>query len=330
MKAIVQPKYGPPDVLQFREVDTPVPGDHDVLVEIHAASVNAADWHLLTADIFLVRLVKGLLKPNTPILGSDIAGRVAAIGRHVREFQPGDEVFGNVFSSGNGGFAEYVVAPASALARKPIQLSYEQAAAIPLAANTALQGLRDSGNLQPGQKVLIQGAAGGVGTYAVQIAKALGAEVTAVCSTRNLEQARSIGADHLIDYTNADFTRSGRRYDLIFAVNGYHPLSAYARALTPNGTYVMAGGSPAQMFESLLLSGWMSATTGRKFRTASEKANAKDLALLKELAESGKLVPVIDRRYPLEETAEALRYLGQGHARGKVVITVDHSATARP
>ncbi len=330
MKAIVQPKYGSPDVLQLREVETPVPGDHEALVEVHAASVNAADWHLLTADIFLVRLARGLLKPNNPILGSDVAGRVVAVGRHVRAFQPGDDVFGNVFSSGNGAFAEYVVAPAAALAHKPIQLSFEQAAAIPLAANTALQGLRDAGNLQAGQKVLIQGAAGGVGTYAVQIAKAFGAEVTAVCSTRNLDQARTIGADHVIDYTQEDFTKGGQRYDLIFAVNGYHPLSAYARALAPKGSYVMAGGSPAQMFESLLLSGWMSATTGRKFRTASEKANPKDLALLKELAETGKLVPIIDRCYRLDETADALRYLGQGHARGKVVITVAHPADARP
>ena len=320
MRAITQSQYGPPEVLQLNNVEAPVPVDNQILVEVHAASVNAADWHLLTADIFLVRLFRGLLRPNTPILGSDIAGRVVAIGRSVRQFQVGDEVFGSV----SRGFAEYIAAPESALAHMPTHLTFEQAAAFPLAAITALQGLRDVGNIQPGQKVLIQGAAGGVGTYAVQIAKAFGAEVTAVCSTRNLDQARLIGADHVIDYTQDDFTRNERRYDLIFAANGYHPLSAYARALVPHGTYVMAGGQPAQMFESLLLGGWMSLISGRTFRTVSAKANPKDLATVKALAESGKLVPVIDRRYPLEETAEALRYLGQGHARGKIIIMVDH------
>ena len=324
MKAIVQTKYGPPDLLRLQEVEKPAPREDDVLVEVHAASVNAYDWHLLTADIFLVRLMGGgLLKPKNPRLGADIAGRVEAVGRNARQFQPGDEVFGDMAGHGNGGFAEYVSASERAFALKPANLTFDEAAAVPMAAVTALQGLRDEGHIHPGQKVLINGASGGVGTFAVQIAKSFGAEVTAVCSTRNLDQARSLGADHVIDYTKEDFTRSGQHYDLILAANGYHSLSAYKRALTPKGVYVMAGGSRAQIFEAMLLGSWMSKSGGKKIGGVSAKPNQEDLVFMKGLLETGKVVPAIDRRYPLSETAEALRYLGEGHARGKIVITVD-------
>jgi len=324
MKAIVCPKYGSPDVLQLKEIEKPTFNEDEVLVNVHAASVNAYDWHLLTADIFLVRLMGGgLLKPKNTKLGADIAGRVEAVGRNVKQFQQGDEVFGDIAAYGNGGFGEYVSVPESALALKPANLSFEAAAAVPMAAVTALQGLRDQGQIQPGQKVLINGASGGVGTFAVQIAKSFGAEVTAVCSTRNMDQAHSLGADHVIDYTQEDFTQNGQQYDLILAVNGYHPLSAYKRALTPKGIYVMAGGSPAQIFQAMLLGPMNSKTGGRKMGGVSAKPNQKDLVYIKELLEAGKVVPVIDKRYPLSETAEALRYLGEGHARGKVVITVE-------
>ena len=327
MKAIVYTEYGSPDVLHLEEVEKPTPKDDEVLVKVYAASVNAADWHLLTADIFLVRLMAGgVLKPKNAILGADVAGRVETVGRNVKQFRPGDEVFGDVFGHGSGSFAEYVSAPESALVLKPANLSFEQAAAVPLAAVTALQGLRDKGNIQPGHKVLINGAAGGVGTFAVQIAKAFGAEVTAVCSTRNVEQTCSLGADQVIDYTKEDFTRSGQQYNLILAVNGYHPLAAYKRALAPGGIYIMAGGSPAQMFQALLLGPWLSMTGGKKLGAVSAKANQKDLTTIKELLEAGKVVPVIDRCYPLSEAAEAFRYLGAGHARGKVVITVTHDS----
>ena len=327
MKAIVYTQYGPPDVLRLQEVEKPTPQNNQVLIKVHAASVNALDWHLLTADIFLVRLMSGgLLKPKNKILGADIAGRVEAIGRNVKQFKPGDEVFGDIFAGGTGGFAEYVSSPESALALKPANLSFEEAAAVPVAAITALQGLRDQGQIQPGQKVLINGASGGVGTFAVQIAKSFGAEVTAVCSARNLDQARSLGADHVIDYTQEDFTKSGQRYDLILAVNGYHPLSAYKRALTPKGIYVMAGGSPTQIFQAMLLGSWMSESGGKKMGGVSATANQKDLVMLKGLLEVGKVVPVIDKRYLLSEVPEALRYLGAGHARGKVVVIVEQNS----
>ena len=326
MKAIVCTKYGPPDVLQLQEVAKPTPKEDEVLVKVHAASVNAYDWHLLTADIFLVRLMGGgLRRPKKAIPGVDIAGRIEAAGSNVKQFQPGDEVFGDISACGNGGFAEYVSVPENALALKPAALSFEEAAAVPMAAVTALQGLRDEGRIQAGQKVLINGASGGVGTFAVQIARAFGAEVTAVCSTRNLDLARTLGADRVIDYTNEDFTRNGQTYDLILAANGYHPLSAYKRALTPQGIYVMAGGKPGQIFQAMLLGRWMSENGGKKLGGFTARANQKDLVMLKELVEAGKVVPVIDRRYSLSEAAEALRYLGAGHARGKVVINVDHS-----
>jgi NADPH:quinone reductase-like Zn-dependent oxidoreductase len=320
MKAVVYTKYGSPNVLQVKDVEKPAPKENEVLIKIHAASVNAYDWHFLTADIFLMRLMGGgLLKPKYTGLGADIAGRVETIGKNVKQFKPGDEVYGMV----KGGFAEYACALEDALALKPSNLSFEEAAAVPMAAVTALQGLRDKGHIQAGQKVLINGASGGVGTFAVQIAKSFGAEVTAVCSTKNVDQAHSLGADHVIDYTKEDFTQSGQKYDLILAANGYHPLSAYKRALTPRGIYVMAGGYKAQIFQGMLMGSWMSESGGRKMGGVSAKRSQKDLLILTKLLEAGKVVPVIDRRYPLSEAAEALRYLGAGHARGKVVITVE-------
>ena len=325
MKAIVYTKYGPPDVLDLEEVREPTPRDDEVLLKVHAASANARDWRLLRADPFLVRLMGGgLLKPKHNTLGSDIAGRVEALGGNVKQFQPGDEVFGDLSGGGfgGGGFAEYVCASEDALALKPASLTFEEAAAAPMAAVTALQGLRDKGRIQPGQKVLINGASGGVGTLAVQIAKSFGAEVTGVCSTRKSDMVRSIGADHVIDYTQEDFTRNGQRYDLILAVNGYRPISDYKRALNAKGIYVMVGGSTAQIFQALLLGPWMSMTGSKKMGALSAKPDQEDLVFVKELVEAGKVIPVIDRRYPLSGVAEALRYLEEGHARGKVVITV--------
>jgi NADPH:quinone reductase-like Zn-dependent oxidoreductase len=270
----------------------------------------------------------GLLKPKNQILGADLAGQVEAVGRNVKQFQPGDEVFGDLSGCGSGGFAEYVSVPENVLALKPANLTFEETAAVPMAAVTALQGLRDKGQIQPGQKVLIHGASGGVGTFAVQIAKSFGAEVTAVCSTRNVDLARSMGADQVIDYTKEDFTQNEQRYDLILAANGYHSLSDYKRALSPKGIYVMTGGSMAQIFQAMLLGPWISMTGSKKMGALSAEPNQKDLVFMKELLEAGKVVPVIDRRYPLSKVAEALRYLGEGHAQGKVVITVEHTILA--
>ena len=320
MKAIVYTKYGPPDVLELKEVEKPTPKDDEVLIKVHAASVNALDWHLLTADILLVRLMGGgLLKPKTTHPGVDVAGRIEAVGSNVKQFQPGDEVFGGCVS---GSFAEYACAREIRLAAKPASMAFEQAASIPIAALTALQGLRDQGQIQPGQKVLIVGASGGVGTFAVLIAKSFGAEVTAVCSRRNLDQARSMGADQVIDYTQEDFTKNVQKYDLILAANGYHPLSAYKRALSPKGIYVMAGGTIGRLIQAMLLGGWMSEKGGKKMGALSANINQKDLAVMKELFEAGKVVPVIDRRYPFSEVVEAFRYFGEGHARGKIVVTM--------
>jgi len=322
MKAITYTEYGAPDVLKLKEIEKPAPKNNEVLVKVLAASANAYDWHFLKADIFLIRLAAGLFKPKNNRLGADLAGRVEAVGSAVRQFKPGDEVFGDIAAWGNGAFAEYVAVPEKAFALKPANLTFEQAAAVPMAALTALQGLRDAGQIQPGQKVLINGATGGVGTFAVQLAKYFEAEVTAVCSAGKMELVRSLGADHAIDYTKEDFTKNRQKYDLILAVNGFHPISAYKRSLTPTGLYVMAGGSPAQIFQAVLLGSTMSERAGRKLRSMSAKSNQKDLAVLKELLEAGKIVPVIDRCYSLSETAEALRYLGEGHAWGKIVITI--------
>ena len=319
MKAIVYEKYGPPDVLQLKEVAKPVPKADEVLIKVHAASINALDWHLLSADIFLVRLNGGLQKPKNPILGVDVAGRVEAAGMHVTQLQPGDEVFGFGVST----FAEYACAGENKIVLKPANLSFEQAAAVPIAALTALQALRDSGAIQPGQKVLIQGASGGVGTFAVQLAKAFGAEVTGVCSTRNLDMVHSLGVDHVIDYKKEDFTRNGQRYDLILAVNGYHPIGDYRHSLSPKGIYVMAGGTPTQMFQAITLGPWFSRGGNQKMGMMGTKTNQKDLVFMKELLESGKVVPVIDECYPLEKTVEAFRYFQKVHARGKIVITME-------
>jgi len=321
MKAIVCTKYGTPDVLQLKEVEKRTPKDDEVLVKVHAASVNILDLGRMRGPLLVRLLGGGLLEPKNKILGADVAGRVEAVGSNVKQFHPGDEVFGDISA---GGFAEYVCAAEKFLVLKPANISFEAAAAVPVVAFTALQGLRDKGQIQPGQKVLINGASGGVGTFAVQIAKSFGAEVTAVCSSRNMEMARSIGADQVIDYTKEDFTQNGQQYDLILAANGYHPISAYKRALTPKGIYVAAGGSLAQVFESLLLGPLNSRTGGQKMGFMGiAKINQQDLVFIKGLLEASKVVPVIDRRYPLSETAEALRYLGEGHARGKVVITVE-------
>ena len=323
MKAITSHKYGLADVLQLQEIDKPAVGDDKVLVRVRAASANAADWHLMRGSPFLFRLMGvGLLRPKIKILGADVAGQVEAVGENVKQFQQGDEVFGCTCDSGWGCFAEYVSAREGALVLKPANITFEEAAAAPLAAITALQGLRDNGRIQPGQKVLINGASGGVGTFAVQIAKSFGTEVTAVCSTRNLDQARSLGADQVIDYTKEDFTKSAQRYDLILAVNGYHPILAYMRALNPGGTYVVAGGAMAQFIQSWLLGSWISMTGSKKVRGYVTKHSKEDLAFIKELLEAGKVKPAIDRRYPLSEVPEAIRYLEAGHARGKVVITV--------
>lgn len=324
MKAIVYKTYGPTEVLHLKDVEKPSPKDNEVLVRVHAASVNAADWRMLRADPFLVRLYAGLLKPTKfQTLGADIAGRVEAVGKNVYQFQSGDEVFGDVSASGFGGFAEYRCARESELVLKPANISFEEAAAVPLAALTALHGLRDKGQIQPGQSVLINGASGGVGTFAVQLAKYFGAEVTAVCSTGKVDLARSLGADHVIDYTREDFTRSGRQYDLILAVNGNRSIFDYKRALTPNGAYVMAGGNTGQLFQALLLGPWISLIGKQKMGALTSTPNQKDLLFMKELLESGKIKPVIDRRYPLSEVPKAIRYAEEGHAKGKVAIILE-------
>ncbi len=322
MKAMVYTQSGSQDVFQLQEIATPTPADDQVLIKVYAASVNPLDWKTMRVPS-IVRLISGgRLTTKNKVLGCDIAGRVEAVGKHVKQFQPGDEVFG-VKGFAGGGFAEYVCTIEDKLALKPANISFEDAAAVPVAAITALQGLRDKGRIQPGHKVLVDGASGGVGTFAIQIAKSFGAEVTAVCSTRNVETARSIGADHVIDYTREDFTQSGQRYDLIMGANAYHSIFDYKRALSQDGIYVMAGGGLAQILQFLLLAPFLSLIGSKKMRFFIAKINKKDLVLLKDLLEAGKVVPVIDRRYPLSDVAEALHYLEEGHAQGKVVITVE-------
>ena len=326
MKAIVCTKYGPPDVLQLKEVEKPTPKEGEVLVKVHAASVNYPDWALVRGKPFLIRLMtQGLLKPKNRILGADIAGQVEAVGRNAKQFQPGDEVFGDISGCGFGGFAEYVSVPENVLTLKPANTTFEEAAAVPMAAVVALQGLRDQGQIQAGQKVLIVGASGGNGTFAVQIAKSFGAEVIGVCSTRNTDLVRSIGADQVIDYTQEDFSQNEGRYDLILATAGYRSIFDYRRALSLRGIYVVTGGSMAQVFQPMLLGPWISVTGSKKMVNLSAKPNQEDLVFVKELLEAGKVVPVIDRRYPLNQVANALRYYGEGHSQGKVVITVEHT-----
>jgi NADPH:quinone reductase-like Zn-dependent oxidoreductase len=320
MKAIVYTKYGPPEVLQLKEVAKPTPKDDEVLIKVQAVSVNRSDWEGLSGKPLYARL-GGFLKPRHHILGSDIAGRVEMAGRHIRRFRPGDEVFGDILPR-LGGFAEYVCARESALAPKPPSMTFEEAAAIPQAAVIALQGTRDKGKIQPGQKVLITGAGGGAGTFAVQLAKLYGAEVTGVDNTGKLDFMRSLGADHVIDYTREDFTKNGKQYDLILDIVAHRSVFAYKRALRSRGSYFLTGGSVTTIFQVLLLGPWIRGTTGKKMRILAVQPNLKDLVYVTELYEAGKVVPVIDRRYPLSEIPEALRYLGEGRTKGKVVITV--------
>lgn len=323
MKAVVYAEYGSPDALKLEEIEKPTPKDNEVLVKIHAASVNAADWYFLKGEPFLVRLSSGLFGPKNKILGFDIAGRVEAVGKNASQFKPGDEVFGDISGCGGGGFAEYVAVPESALALKPVNLTFEEAAAVPMAGVTALQGIRDHGQLTPGQKVLINGASGGVGTFAVQIAKSFGAEVTAVCSTVKMDMARAIGADHVIDYTKEDFTQNGKRYDLILGVNGHHSLSGYKRALTRGGRYICVGGKMTQIFGAMLFGPLMSMTGNKTLKgMGPAQPNQKDLQAMKRLAEGGTVVPVVEKRYSLTEVPEALRHLGRGRAMGKIVINI--------
>jgi NADPH:quinone reductase-like Zn-dependent oxidoreductase len=321
MKAIACTQYGPPDVLQFKEIAKPTPADNEVLIKLYAASANPVDLHLMRGKPFFLRLMSGGLRaPKRKVPGHDIAGRVEGVGRNVTQFKPGDEVFGAC----RGAFAQYACAKEDNLALKPVNNSFENAAALPIAALTALQGLRDKGRIEPGQKVLVDGASGGVGTFAVQIAKSFGAEVTAVCSTRNVDTARSLGADHVIDYTREDFTQSGQRYDLILGANAHRSIFDYSRALSHNGIYVMAGGGGVQALQVALLGPLLSRIGRKRVRFFIANINQKDLVFLKELLEAGIVVPVIDRRYPLSDAAEALRYLAEGHAKGKIVLTVKH------
>ncbi|MHA1975380.1 MAG: NAD(P)-dependent alcohol dehydrogenase [Candidatus Hodarchaeales archaeon] len=327
MKAIVYKKYGPPkEVLELKEIDRPTPKDNEMLVKIHAASVNAIDPLIVRGKPFYLRLTAGgILKPkrNHMILGDDIAGRVEEIGRNVQQFQPGDEVFG---ISNWGAFAEYRCVPEDLFAKKPTNISFEEAAAVPVAATTALLGLRDKKTIQPEHKVLINGASGGVGTFAVQIANYFGAEVTGVCSTSKLEMVSSIGADYVIDYTKNDYTKGGQLYDLILDVAAHRSIFDYKRTLSPKGRYVCIGGSGTRFFQVMLLGPLISIRGSKKIGSMLPIPKQKDLIFVKELLETGKLEPVIDKRYPLSEVAEAIQYFGEGYARGKVVITVDHNS----
>ena len=326
MKAIVRDNYGSPDVLELEDLNKPEPGDDGVLLRVLATSVNPADWHILRGDPYFARLQLGLRKPKDKVLGCDVAGRVESVGKNVTTFRPGDEVFGSPFMRGFGAFAKYLCVSEDLLAPKPATVSFEQAAAVPLAGLTALQGLRDHGRIKPGHKVLIVGASGGVGTFAVQIAKSFDAEVTGVCSTRNVEMVRSLGADHVIDYTRVDFTQRGQKFDLIFQLAGKRSPSECRRALVSGGTLVLSSGESegrwigpvGRIIKALVLSPFVR----EKMASFTVKPNKEDLLFLRQLIEAGKLAPVIDRTYPLTEVPEALRYLEEGHARGKVVITV--------
>ena len=323
MKAIVFTHYGAPaEVLKLTEVERPTPGDNEVLINVHAASINAAEWHIVRAEPFLARLSTGLRKPKHTIPGADVAGRVEAIGSRVTLFRPGDEVFGDLSGCGWGAFAEYVCARETAVALKPANITFEQAAAVPLAAVTALQGLRDKGRIQSGQQVLINGASGGVGSFAVQLAKAFGADVTGVCSTKKVAMVRSLGADQVIDYTQADVTDNGQQYDLILDAAAFRWFLEYRRVLRPKGRYVLVGGSTRRLFQTMIVGPVVSMFGSNTFGTILASPNTKDLGVIKELLEAGKVTPVIDRCYPLSETADALRYLEERQVQGKVVITV--------
>ena len=313
MKAMVYRKYGSPGVLKLEEVTKPTPNDDEVLVKVKASSVNRADAYLLKGEPLFIRLEYGF-SPKKIILGADIAGQVAAIGKNVTEFKVGDEVFGDISACGLGGFAEYASVKENALVSKPANITFEEAAAVPMAAVTALQGLQDKGRIQPNQKVLIYGASGGVGTWAVQIAKSFGAHVTAVCSTRNMDMMKAIGADEVIDYTKEEFSQNGIKYDLVIGANGNIPLAKYKQALTTNGIYVCTGGSMKQIFSSLIFG-------NKQVRNLSSKPNKKDLLFLRELLAAGKIKSVIDKVYPLHDLADAFRYYELGKVRGKLVIS---------
>ena len=327
MKAILFPKYGSPDVLQLAEVAKPEPNENQVLVKVVAAAANPLDWHRMRGEPFIARMGEGLRQPKDPRLGADIAGRVEAVGASVTEFRPGDEVFGAV---GAGGFAEYVCTREKNLALKPGNISFESAAAAPVVGYTALQGFRHAGGIRAGQKVLINGAAGGIGTFAVQYAKSCGAEVTGVCSTRNLELVRSIGADHVIDYTREDFTRTGKQYDLIYCAIGNRTVFDYRRTLKPHGICVIAGFTSLPLLFGNMILGPLVSKRGDKIvdGMGMSNANKEDLLLIKELLETGKVVPFIERCYTLNKTAEAIRYLETLHARGKVIINVEPTASS--
>lgn len=323
MKAIICAKYGLPDVFELKEVEKPVPNENEILIKIHTASINAYDWRLMKAEPFMVRFMGGgVLKPKKQIPGVDISGRIEAAGRNIKQFKPGDDVFGSLTRCPSGGFAEYACAPENAFVLKPAGMTFEQAASIPMAALTALQGLRDYGEIKQGQKVLINGASGGVGTFAVQIAKSFGAEVTAVTSTGKIDMVRSLGADYAIDYTKEDFTKGEKLYDLVFAANGFHPVSDYIRVLNPDGIYVVAGGTMAQMFQAMLLGPMLTRKGNKKVVSYTEHPNQKDMLLIAKLFEEGKVIPVIDRCYPLNQVPTAMQYVYDGHAKGKVVINI--------
>ena len=316
MNAIVYEKFGSPDVLRLKDVDKPDPRDHEILVRTRAVSLNAYDWRHLKADPFLFRFMgAGPFKPKHPILGADVAGQVEAVGARAGQFRPGDEVFGE---AAYGGLAEYVCADESRSARKPGGLTFEEAAAVPMAGLTALQGLRDHGRIRQGQKVLVNGASGGVGSFAVQIAKFYGTDVTAVCQTAKMEFVSSLGADHVVDHTKEDITRSGRKFDLIFDVAAYRSILAYRRILSPGGTYVLAGGAMPRIFQAMLLS----AVKARNIGVMISKTNQKDLDELVKMIQTGKIRPIVDKCFPLDAAADAFRYLLSGRVRGKVVVTV--------
>jgi NADPH:quinone reductase-like Zn-dependent oxidoreductase len=321
MKAIVYTKYGLADVLELKEVAMPTPTDEEVLIKIKAVSLNRTDWEGLTGKPLYARF-GGFLKPRNKILGSDIAGRVEKVGKNHTQFQAGDEVFGDIMGR-MGGFAEYVCARGSVMALKPTGMTFEEAAAIPQAAVIALQGIRDKGQLQPGQKVLINGGGGSVGMFAIQFAKLYGAEVTAVDTTAKLDFMRSLGADHVIDYTREDFTKNGKQYDLIIDPIAHRPVFAYRRALAPGGSYYFVGGTIGLIFQILFFGGLIKKITGKKIRILKVLPNQKDLVTITEFCQVGKIIPVIDKHYRLSEVPEALRYLGDCHAKGKIVINLE-------
>lgn len=319
MKAITYTHYGTPDVLQLKEVEKPLPKDDEVLVKVHAVGLNYADWHALTGDFRWMGF--GVSRPKFPIPCADFAGRVEALGRNVTQFQVGDEVYGDLSNSGWGALAEYVCAPETILAHKPVNLSFEQAAAVPMAGCTALRGLH-KGGIQPGLRVAINGASGGVGTFTLQIAKALGAHVTATCSPKNMDLLYSLGSDQVVDYTREDFTQSGQLYDLIVAVNGYHPLSAYRRALAIDGTFVILGGNPSQILGTMALSPILSIGSKQTFTTLYATPNAGDLNTMKRMIEEKKVLPVVAKVFSLDQAADAFRHYGAGHVSGKIVVKV--------